>query len=45
MSTETITLQLPIRLYADLTALAAEEHTDVVGIIHPPAPTGRQKHR
>ncbi len=33
MSTETITLQLPIRLYADLTALAAEEHTDVVGII------------
>ncbi len=33
MSTETITLQVPMRLYADLTALAAEEQTDVVGVI------------
>jgi hypothetical protein len=33
MSTETITLQVPTRLYADLTALAAEEQTDVVGVI------------
>ncbi len=33
MSTETITIQMPMRLYADLTALAAEEQTDVVGVI------------
>ncbi len=33
MSTETITLQVPMRLYADLTALAAEEQTDVVGVL------------
>ncbi|HOU15656.1 MAG TPA: hypothetical protein PKZ84_21335 [Anaerolineae bacterium] len=33
MSTETITLQVPTRLYADLSALAEEEQTDVVGVI------------
>jgi len=33
MSTETITLQMPKRLYADLTALAAKEHIDVVEVI------------
>ncbi|HOT91298.1 MAG TPA: hypothetical protein PLJ78_16065 [Anaerolineae bacterium] len=33
MSTETVTLQVPKRLYADLIALAEEEQTDVVGAI------------
>ncbi len=33
MSTETITLQVPLRLYADLTVLAAEADTDMVGML------------
>jgi len=33
MSTETMTLEVPVRLYADLAALAEEEQTDVVGIL------------
>ncbi len=33
MSTETVTLQLPISLYADLADLASEAHQDPVAII------------
>ncbi len=33
MSTETMTLQVPMRLYADLTALAAEEQTNLMEVL------------
>lgn len=33
MDTETVTLQLPSRLYANLAALAAEEQTDLVEML------------
>ncbi len=43
MSKETITLQVPTRLYADLTALAAEEQTDIVGVITRLVKTGTRQ--
>lgn len=33
MSTETITLQVPLRLYTDLIVLAVEADTDMVGML------------
>lgn len=33
MSTETMLLQVPVRLYTDLTALAAAEQTDLVSVL------------
>lgn len=33
MSTETITLQVPMRLYTDLAALAAEEQTNLMEVL------------
>ncbi len=33
MSTETMTLEVPTQLYTELSVLAIEEHTDLVGVL------------